>query len=205
MTYDDIITLVKAEIIDVDSSFDTHADELMHRAQLRIENDLDINASRKETTLTASGVEVSLPTDLVLIQHLQISNSDFLTQKDRAFLREFWPDKTVTGTPRYYAYKDDTTIILAPVPDNTTLELVYTARLPKLTSTVQNNWLTDNAPNLLQYSLLIELAIWTKDAELQKVYKEEYNRALASTAITYNLRKRMGEYKTGAPKAGVQS
>lgn len=204
MTYDEIITLLKAEIIDIDSSFDTHKDELTQRAQLRIENDLDINASRKESTLTATSAEVTLPTDLVILQHLQLENGPFLLQKDRAFLREFWPDGSINGTPRYYAYKDDTTIILAPVPSSATLEIVYTARLPALSTSVQNNWLTDHAPNLLQYSLAIELAIWTKDPELMAVYKEEYNRALNNTAMTYNLRKRMGEYKTGAPKARPQ-
>lgn len=201
MTYDELILIAEAEMTDLDASWDDHKDELIERAQLRIENDLDIIASRKEVSVTATSADLSLPDDLVVLQHLRLNQGDHLLQKDRAFLREFWPVPGLTGTPRYYAFKDDSTLLLAPTPVSQSLDLTYTARLPVLSAAEPTNWLSTEAPNLLQYSLFIELAIWTKDPELLAVYKGEYSRALSSTAITYNLRQRMGEYRTGAPVA----
>jgi len=84
------------------------------------------------------------------------------------------------------------------------MELSYTRRLAILSPTAPTNWLSLNTEDLLQYSLLLELAIWTKDAALEATYKGLYSRTLSSTALTYNLRKRTGEYETGAPKARVQ-
>ena len=68
---------------------------------------------------------------------------------------EFWPDRTVTGTPEYYAYFDDTTIYVAPTPNsNIPVEISYRRRLPALSSSNLTNWLTDNASDALLYDLL---------------------------------------------------
>lgn len=201
MTYDELIAIVEAEIIDLDSSWDTHKPQLIERAQLRIQRDLDLNAARVEEPATVVGAEMYLPASLIILQHLRIKDGDYLLQKDKSFLREYWPDASVTGTPKYYAFIADDRILLAPTPVSEEMEIAFTERLPVLSADVPQNWLSQYTPDLLQYSLLLEMAIWTKDAELMAVYSERYSRALNSVALEYNLRKRTDEYRRGEPVA----
>ena len=201
MTYDELIAIVEAEIIDLDSSWDTHKPQLLERAQLRIQRDLDLNAARVEEPFNVDSAEFYLPPELIILQHLRVANGDYLLQKDKSFLREYWPDASVTGTPKYYAFISDDRILLAPTPDNVDVEMAYTERLPVMSDSCPTNWLSLYTPDLLQYSLLLEMAIWTKDAEMIKIYSERYSRALNSVALEYNLRKRTDEYRRGEPTA----
>jgi hypothetical protein len=204
MTYAELIALVEAEIIDL-TDWDDHIPRLMERAQLRIQRDLDLNAARVEEPFVASDEELVLPQELIILQHIRIQNGDYLLQKDKSFLREYWPDASETGTPKFYAYLDDYRLLLAPTPaSSTTMELAYTARLPVLSAAIESNWLSEYTPDLLQYSLLLEAAIWTKDVEMQGTYSERYSRALNSVALEYNLRKRTDEYRRGQPVARPQ-
>lgn len=201
MNYTQLVAIVEAEIIDLDDSWDLHKDLLIERAQLRIQRDLDLNATRVEEPFTATSEEVYLPAELIILQHLRIKDGEFLLQKDKSFLREYWPDASQTGTPKYYAFIADDRILVAPTPSSVELEMAFTERLPVLSASVETNWLSEYTPDLLQYSLLLEMAIWTKDQEMQAMYSERYSRALNSVALEYNLRKRTDEYRRGEPKA----
>lgn len=201
MTYDELVALVEAEIIDLDGSWTTQMPLIFQRAQLRIENDLDLNAAREELVFTLDAATYTLPVDLVMIQLLRTDGGSYLQLKDRSYIREYWPNPGITGTPKYFAYIDDTAIVVAPTPSNVDMIMEYTVRLPVLSNSVDTNWLSRNTPDLLQYSTLLEASIWTKDKEMETTYAERYVRALNAAALTYNLRKRTGEYRRGAPKA----
>lgn len=203
MTFDELVLIAEAEIIDLDPSWYDHQEDLVARAQIRIERDLDLNAARVEEVVVANGAELYLPAELIILQQLRLVGGDYLTLKDKGFLREYWPDPTKEGVPRYYAYIADDRILLAPTPGPgcPDLEMAFTERLPRLTKDFQVNWLSEYASELLLYSLLLELAIWTKDAEMYNVYSERYSRSLNSVAMEYNLRKRTDEYKRGEPRA----
>lgn len=203
MTFDELVLLAEAEMVDLDATWDDHKEDLIARAQIRIERDIDLNASRVEETMAANGSELYLPAELIILQQIRLVNGDYLLQKDKGFLREYWPDPSVEGTPRFYAFVADDRILLAPTPgpDCADVEVAYTERLPRLSASRQTNWLTLYTPDLIQYSLMLELSIWTKDAELYKLYSERYSRALNSVAMEYNLRKRTDEYRRGEPKA----
>lgn len=203
MTYQELLDLIRDEIIDVDDTFFTNIDLLMERAHLRIQRDLDLNAARIEEELQAQSAEMYVPAELILVRALRIATGQYLLEKDITFLRDYWPDASQTGTPKYYAWKDDQTILLAPSPDSVTLEMAYTVRIPTLSVHQETNWLSEYTPDLLQAALLVEAAQWTKDAEMVALYNERYGAALNAVALEYNLRKRSDEYRQGEPVARV--
>lgn len=202
MNYDELIAIVEDEIIDLDESWDANKPLLIERAQLRIQRALDLNADRVEDTFTADGPEVYLPDDLIILRHIRVADGEYLLQKDLSFLRTYQPDTSVTGTPKYYAYVDDSNILISPAADAVDLELAYTVRIPILSPSQTENWLSQYMPDLLQYSLLLEMAIWTKDAEMITLYRGLFGDTLNVVAVEYNLRKRTDEYRRGEPKAG---
>lgn len=203
MTYDQLIALVTDEIIDVDSTFFDHIDLLMERAHLRIQHDLDLNTNRIEEVFNVNEATVFMPAGLILVRGIRLKNGEFLLEKDTTFLKDYWPDATQTGTPKYYGWQDDQNILLAPTPDAEEIEVLYTVRVPVLSTEQQTNWLSEYTPDLLQIALLLEAAAWTKDPEMIALYNERYAATLNGIALEYNLRKRSDEYRRGEPMARV--
>ena len=59
---------------------------------------------------------ISMPSDMVSLEKAPLeSNSRTLLQlRSDEFMMEYWPDRTATGSPRYYSYFDDDTMYVAP-------------------------------------------------------------------------------------------
>lgn len=91
-------------------------------------------------------------------------------------LRAFWPDDSLTGTPRYYADYDYQHFIVAPTPDqNYPFELVCYQLPPMLDASNQQNWVTEYLPSALLYGALKELALFVKNQADAGGFDAEYN------------------------------
>ena len=66
-----------------------------------------------------------------------------LLPRSYEYVREYWPDDTQTGTPKYYADYDYNHFIFVPTPSTKfPYEINYWQLLPLLDDTLQTNWLT---------------------------------------------------------------
>jgi hypothetical protein len=91
------------------------------------------------------------------------------------FVREFWPNDTVTGQPRYFAPYDFEHFIVAPTPDQGyPFELVYYQLPPLLDEATQTNWITEYQPQLLLFATLLECTEFLKNDERIPVWQGEY-------------------------------
>lgn len=96
------------------------------------------------------------------------------------FLRSYWPDSTATGTPEMYADYGYDHWVIAPTPDAAyPAEIVYYELPELLSASVETNWLTDHAPQLLLYRTLVEASLFLKDARLIATWQPLYDRAAA--------------------------
>ena len=97
------------------------------------------------------------------------------------YVRSYWPNETETGTPIFYADYNYSNWIFAPTPDaNYPLEVLYYELPPLLDDTNQTNWLTEFAPNILLYGVLVEATPFVKDDERVQLWQAYYDRALAA-------------------------
>ena len=97
------------------------------------------------------------------------------------YVRSYWPNETETGTPLFYADYNYSNWIFAPTPDaNYPLEVLYYELPPLLDETNQTNWLTEFAPNILLYGVLVEATPFVKDDERVQLWQSYYDRALAA-------------------------
>lgn len=97
------------------------------------------------------------------------------------YVRSYWPNETETGTPIFYADYNYSNWIFAPTPDaNYPLEVLYYELPPLLDDTNQTNWLTEFAPNILLYGVLVEATPFVKDDERVQLWQSYYDRALAA-------------------------
>ena len=156
-------------------------------AEERILKNVELPVFRKNVTgtATASNTYLSTPTDFLSPYSLAVSSSgsySYLLFKHVSFIRDYTPNPTTTGLPKYYALFDDTTFLLGPAPDsNYTFELHYKYRPASLTAGAESGttWLSDNAPDALLYGTLTEAATFLKAPEEVGNYQQRFDMALA--------------------------
>lgn len=96
------------------------------------------------------------------------------------YVRQYWPDESATGEPVFYADYDYTHWLFAPSPDGAyPFEILYYELPPLLDDSVQTNWLTEYAPQLLLYGTLLEATPFLKNDERIQVWQAMYDRSAA--------------------------
>ena len=96
------------------------------------------------------------------------------------YLREYWPNETDTGLPKFYADYDYTHWLVAPTPStNYTFEVLYYERIQPLDSSNQTNWFTIYAPQALLYGSLLQAMPFLKNDERIPVWQAMYDKAIA--------------------------
>ena len=122
-----------------------------------------------------------------MIRQVSVVSSDvtsYLDHRVDSYLRDFWPNATLRSTPRFYSTKSastsGTTITIAPTPDAVHPYLVdFIAPEAGLSSNVPNNWVGDNAENVLLSACLYEASAFLKAGETLALYKTQFDEAVA--------------------------
>jgi hypothetical protein len=87
------------------------------------------------------------------------------------------------GKPQYFSIVGGQVRVL-PVPDSTyTAELIYYAKLSKLSSTNATNWLLTQAPDVYLYGSLMQASPYLKDDSRIPVWAAIYTRGLEELQI----------------------
>ena len=187
-------TAVKDYCETSESTFDTQLTTFIQEAEERILKNVELPDFRKNVTgtSTASSTYLSTPTDFLSPYSLAVISSSvysYLLFKHVSFVRDYTPNSSTTGLPKYYAVFDENTFILAPTPDsNYTFELHYKHRPASLTAGADSGttWLSTNAPDALLYGTLVEAATFLKVPEEVAQYEQRFVSATAAL-------KRLGE------------
>lgn len=92
------------------------------------------------------------------------------------YLREYWPDPTATGVPKFYADYDYTHWLVAPTPASAyNFEVLYYERVQPLDSSNQTNWFTIYAPQALLYGSLLQAMPFLKNDERMGMWQQQYD------------------------------
>lgn len=113
------------------------------------------------------------------------------------YLREYWPNASSTGVPKFYCDYDYTHWLVAPTPaSNFTFEVLYYERVQPLDSANQTNWFTQYAPQALLYGSLLQAMPFLKNDERIPMWQAQYQQiidTLKNEDIT-----RVGDRQTAA-------
>jgi hypothetical protein len=200
----------------------TRTNDFIEHVENRIfrEVDLDVFKSNQTANLIASSAFLSLPggttptpESLGTIRSMAIypttgtATRTFLEQRDVSFMNEYWPVRTDTDTPKYWAWWDHNSIYVAPTPDSGyNVELAITRLPTRLSSSNTTSWLGNNAPIALLYGCLAEAFKFLKGpAEMLQLYEQSYQRAIQELAMEQQGRHRRDEYMHGALRLPMQS
>tara|TARA_R110002126_G_scaffold101185_11_gene233158 strand:- start:7695 stop:8348 length:654 start_codon:yes stop_codon:yes gene_type:complete len=107
-------------------------------------------------------------------------NNDYnqLFPRSYEYVRSYWPDRSQTDVPLFYAEYDYNNWIIAPTPDAAyPFEVLVYQILPLLDDANQTNWLTEYAPQVLLYASLLEATPFLKNDERVGLWQQMYDRA----------------------------
>lgn len=107
------------------------------------------------------------PSDLVLIRNLYYFTPyplgpltggvrHELDRRDETFINDYWPNRSTTGVPKFFAELGYGQILIAPSPPaQYAVQMAMTYRPTTLSSTNTSTWLSTWCPDLLLYACLI--------------------------------------------------
>ena len=105
------------------------------------------------------------------------------------YLREYWPDPTSTGVPKFYTDYDYTHWLVAPTPTTAyNFEVLYYERVQPLDSSNQTNWFTIYAPQALLYGSLLQAMPFLKNDARVQLWQTMYQQAMQVLTAEDKLR-----------------
>lgn len=108
------------------------------------------------------------------------TNRTPLYPRSYEYCRSYAPNEATQAQPVFYADYDAAHWLFAPTPDDTyPFEVVYYEQPPLLDETTQTNWLTDHAPRLLLYAVLLEATPFLKNDARIPTWQAMYDREAA--------------------------
>ena len=211
LNYTQLRQAVQDYVESTETTFVSQIDTFIRQAEERIFRSVMIPELRRNatTTLGAGSQYLARPEDLLSVFSLAVVDSDgnysFLLNKDVNFLREVYPNPSITGLPRYYAHFDgdysaggaNGHFIIAPSPDaDYQAQLHYFFDPPSIVDT-GTSWLGENAETALLYGTLVEAYRFLKgDPDLMAAYDKTYQESLAGLD-TIGVRIRGDAYRNG--------
>lgn len=213
MTYDELVTNIR-NYTEVDANvFSTSViNTFITFAENRILRDIDLDVFKLEATAntTANNRFLAAPSNILTHRYLMVrvnNENIYLDFRDTSFMREYWPDYSVTGVPKYYSIWDQNTFALAPTPaENYGVQLGYIYRPEQLSSTNTETWISKNAPEALFYACLMQAYSYTKGPpEMMQYFDMSYKQAIQGLGMEQQGRRRRDEYRDGMLRIPMKS
>jgi hypothetical protein len=191
LTYNTLVSAVKEAGEDDGAEYSAFIPVAINNAELRLVKEIDNLGIVQSSTIAvaASTATFTKPsgtrfTKTVTYKDPTTSRNTVLRRKSDDFLREYWPQETSVGTPKYYAEDNQTTYRIAPCCSTTSnVTVIYVARPSVLSTTVQTNYFTNFTPDCLFYATMMEMAVFQRNQELFQYYQALYTASRDSTNI----------------------
>lgn len=187
MTYNSLIEDIRNYLergfsLETDAQVFNQIPRFITLAQRRIARDLKVEGLiRVVTTSMLAGVSVYPKPDrwrkTISIRY----SGRVLNIRSYEYLRNYWPNPADTGSPEFYADYDYANWLIAPTPATPgVFEILYYEQPALLGDDQSTNWLTEFAPDLLQYAALMEAMLFLKNDERVALFAGQYQQAAGS-------------------------
>lgn len=213
MNYDQLYNSIVEYTENTDPAFESQIPTFVQNTEQRIYSSVLIPVLRKNVVgnATANNKYLTCPSDFLAPYEMAVVGAaggglyEYMLQKDVSYVRQAYPDPTVTGVPKYYAQFDANTFILAPTPTTSyEIELHY-YYYPQSIVTAGTSWLGDNFPMCLLYGSLCEANVFNKgEADVQKGYEQLFFDNMALLKNYADGRTRNDNFRTPEPRGRFQ-
>jgi len=203
---DDIIAATEND----GSEFLSYIPKMVNRAEERLTRDLDDYGLVSYTSVAVSSGNntITLPSGTRIVKNFNIVANGTrinLLQRTDEYIRDYWPVSASTGTPEYYARRNNTTVLIAPTAVSTfDGEIVHISRPTTLASVTPNNYFSDYCYDALFNASMIEAMVFMKNFDLVGLFEQRYMQAV-STLQNQARRTRRDDMQSPASPAGADN
>lgn len=212
MTYNELVDNIRSFTeVDANALPNSIINTFILMTENRILRDIDLDVFKLESyaNMTQGNKFLTAPSDILTHRYMMIQSTTniFLEFRDTSFMKEYWPDGSVQGKPKYYSVWDQNTFYIAPTPDqNYYVELGYIYKPAQLSSTNQTTWVSNNAPEALLYGCLNQAYSYTKGPlEMLQYFDNAYKQAVQGLGIEQQGRRRRDESRDGMARIRIKS
>tara|TARA_R110000823_G_scaffold166073_1_gene298147 strand:- start:633 stop:1286 length:654 start_codon:yes stop_codon:yes gene_type:complete len=212
ISYADFIVQVR-NYTEVDSNVltDSLIAQFITNVELEIAGKVDYDDTRKYATSSFNATKkfLTMPADFLIIRSFQVfkTNGDIynMEKRDTSFISEYNGDNA-TGLPLFYANWNETTVTVAPTPDQAyAVQLNYIISPPHFTAS-NSTYLAEYQQGMLLHGVLTEAFSYLKGPmDMYNLYKTKYNEETEYFAVQQMGRRRRSEYDDGVPRIKVPS
>ena len=192
------------------SEFLSYIPKAVNRAEERLTRDLDDYGLVTYTSIAIPAGQniITLVSGTRVIKSLNITSNSTkinLLQRTDEFINDYWPVSASTSEPKYYARRNNTTVLIAPTPASThNGQISYVVKPTALTSTTQTNYFSDYCYDALFNASMVESLIFMKDYNASNLFENRYKEAIA-TLQNQARRTRRDDMETPASPAGADN
>lgn len=184
MNYSELMEAIQDNLQNREDSFVARLDDFVRQAEQKIYRRANLPELRTMDTSTYSTTldteSVTLNPDLLEIFSISLEDGSPLYRVDESYIREAYPDTSVTGTPYHYATVGRASLILGPVPDAAYQLIVHYSRFPESIVTAGQTWLGDHAEQALLYGAMVNGYRYLKgEPDMMQEYKLAFEEELA--------------------------
>tara|TARA_B110000503_G_C6996223_1_gene349527 strand:- start:39 stop:692 length:654 start_codon:yes stop_codon:yes gene_type:complete len=168
------------------TEFLNYIPKMIYRTEERLTRDLDDYGLVAYTSvaMAAGNNQVTLPSGTRIIKNINITANSTkinLLQRTDEYINDYWNVSASTGTPQYYARRNNVTVLIAPTPVSTfNGEVVHISRPTTLTSTTNTNYFTDYCYDALFNGSMVEAMIFNKNYTAVPLFEGRYVEAIQS-------------------------
>lgn len=187
MSYNSLVTDMQSYQERVDANFINQIPRLVMMAENRVATDAHILGYLTPMTGVLGIGEFSIAKPNFWRQTVSMNFTNAagdvigLLPRSYEYIRNHWPIPSATAQPRFYADYDFNNWLIGPSSDQAyNFEIMVYVRRQPLDTTTTNNWLTDNAPQLLLTACMYEAQLWAKNFDRLTFWRNEYGAALAA-------------------------
>lgn len=190
MNFTQLEANIKNFLEDDGSEFDTSIPEIITQAENMIFSKLpNLPCYRKEITGNfVIGTKEYNVLNARMIRQIAVTLADsdviYLKHRVDSYLRDYVPRPSTAGVPFMYATKNATTagikVLIGPSPSATlAYEIDFIGLETGLSSNNSNNWIGDNAEQVLLSACLYESSAFLKAPDSVNLYKAQFDEAIA--------------------------
>ena len=211
-TYSDLRTALINTTENDGTEFTAEIPNFISRAELRLTKDIDDVGLDEYSAITVSAgnAAVSLGDRVRIVRNVHFTTSAGskvnLLQRTIEYCNDYWPVSASTGTPRYYARKNNTSIFIVPTPVSTLTGEIQTVSQPVVlassgSNTTVQNYFSNYCYDALFYAAMMEATMYMKDWNTLTAWQSQYQAAV-TTLRNQARRTRQDDMAVAASPAG---
>ena len=186
MNYATLSTALQTICQTTETTFVANIPMFVQVAERKIHMEAKLPTNRKNATglsTTVGARNIVLPTDYINVKSIEITTAAGvvnLLSKAAEYLNEMYPVTATQAQPKFWAHYDETSINIAPTPDQIYPLTLHYFAMPASIVTAGTTWLGTNYEHVLLYGSVIQAYTFLKGApDVMTYYQTQYDAALA--------------------------